>query len=163
MNTSIAVDVDAAPPRPRHTSLVPGKFTRILSDIHYGDRASRVDRLTQLRPLLDGVTHVVLNGDTLDTRPGPLPAHTAECRAAVSALFPREVVTSTFLTGNHDADFCPLHHLDLAGGEVFVTHGDIFFADIVPWSRDAALISRRIAEELRSVPGELHHHLDHRL
>jgi predicted phosphodiesterase len=163
MNTSIAIDVDAAPLMPRHTSFVPGKLTRILSDIHYGDRASRVNRLPQLRPLLDGVTHLVLNGDTLDTRPGPLPAHTAECRIAVSEFFSREVAASTFLTGNHDADFSPLHHLDLADGEVFVTHGDIFFDDIVPWSKDAALISRRIAEELRSLPSELHHHLDHRL
>jgi predicted phosphodiesterase len=141
---------------------VPGPLIRIFSDLHFGDRASRVDRLTQLRPLLDGVTHLVLNGDTLDTRAGPLPAHTAECRAAVNDFFPREAAT-TFLTGNHDADFSPLHHLDLAGGNVFVTHGDIFFDDIVPWSHDAALISRRIAEELRSLPRELHHHLDHRL
>ena len=145
------------------TSLVPGKLIRILSDIHYGDHASRVDRLPQLRPLLDGVTHLVLNGDTLDTRPGPLPAHTAECRAVVAEFFSREVSTATFLTGNHDADFSPHHHLDLADGKVFVTHGDIFFDDIVPWSKDAGLISRRIAEELRSLPSELHHHLDHRM
>jgi predicted phosphodiesterase len=145
------------------STLMPGQLIRILSDVHYGDHASRVVRLSQLRPLLDGVTQLILNGDTLDTRPGPLPAHTAECCAIVSEFFSREVAVSTFLTGNHDADFSPHHHLDLAGGQVFVTHGDIFFDNIVPWSRDAALISRRIAEELRSLPGELHEHLDHRL
>jgi predicted phosphodiesterase len=142
---------------------VPGPLIRIISDLHYGDHSSRVARLPQLRPLLDGVAHLVLNGDTLDTRTGPLPEHTAECRAAVHDFFPGVVAATTYLTGNHDADFSPLHHLDLAGGQVFVTHGDIFFDDIVPWSHDAALISRRIAEELRSVPQELHHHLDHRL
>ena len=140
-----------------------GSLTRIFSDLHYGDRASRIERLAQLRPLLDGVTSLVLNGDTLDTRAGPNPAHTAECRAAVNEFFPREVAATAFLTGNHDGDFSSLHHLDLAGGKVFVTHGDIFFEDIVPWSHDAALISRRIAEELRSLPSELHDHLDHRL
>jgi len=145
------------------SSYVPGELTRIFSDIHYGDRASRVDRLDQLRPLLNGVTHLVLNGDTLDTRPGPLPVHTDECRAAVSKFFSSEVKKVTFLTGNHDADFSPLHHLDLADGKVFVIHGDIFFDDIVPWSNDAALIGRRIAEELRTLPPELHYHLDHRL
>ncbi|MGH7955919.1 MAG: metallophosphoesterase family protein [Opitutaceae bacterium] len=138
-------------------------LTRILSDLHFGDHASRVDRLAQLRPLLDGVTHLVLNGDTLDTRAGPFPAHTAECTAAVRAFFPGEVASATFLTGNHDGDFSPLHHLDLANGKIFVTHGDIFFDDIVPWSHDAALISRRIAEEYRAVPAELHQDLDHRL
>jgi predicted phosphodiesterase len=144
-------------------TFVPSKLTRIFSDIHYGDQASRVDQLHQLRPLLDGVTHLVLNGDTLDTRPGPFPDHTARCRSAVADFFPAEVAQVTFLTGNHDADFSPQHHLDLADEKVFVTHGDIFFDDIVPWSKDAKLISRRIAAELHAVPPELHHHLDHRL
>jgi predicted phosphodiesterase len=142
---------------------VPVELTRILSDLHYGDHASRIESLQQLRPLLDGVGHLVLNGDTLDTRAGPFPAHTEECRAAVNEFFRHHVAASTFLTGNHDADFSPLHHLDLAAGSVFVTHGDIFFDDIVPWSHDAALISRRIAEELQSIPVEMHHQLDHRL
>lgn len=142
---------------------MPVPLTRVLSDIHFGDHASRVDRLTHLRPLLDGVSHVVLNGDTLDTRPGPNPAHTAECRARVVDFFPRHAPTTTYLTGNHDADFSALHHLDLAGGKVFVTHGDIFFDDIVPWSHDATLIARGIAKELLGVPTALHHDLDHRL
>jgi predicted phosphodiesterase len=141
---------------------VPGKLTRIFSDLHYGDHASRATRLAQLRPLFEGVSQLVLNGDTLDTRSGPLPAYTAECRAAVSAFFPREVPDATFLSGNHDADFTPLHHLDLAGGNVFVTHGDIFFNDIVPWSHEAAVIGRRIAEEMRTLPVELHDDLDRR-
>lgn len=142
---------------------MPAELIRILSDVHYGDRASRVTRLEQLRPLCDGVSRLVLNGDTLDTRPGPAPAYTAECRAEVSEFFPRQAPETTFLTGNHDADFSPHHHLDLAGGKVFAIHGDIFFDDIVPWSQDAPLISRRIAEELRHLPSELHHELDHRL
>lgn len=140
-----------------------GSLTRILSDLHYGDHASRIDHLTQLRPLLDGVDHLVLNGDTLDTRPCPDPAHTEDCRAAVNTFFARESPRTTFLTGNHDADFSPHHHLDLAGGAVFAVHGDIFYDDIVPWSQDAPLISQRIAEELRRLPSDLHHHLDHRL
>lgn len=136
---------------------------RILSDIHYGDRGSRVDRLEQLRPLLAGVTHLVLNGDTLDTRPGPHPAHTRECADTVRDFFARETPHTTFLTGNHDADFSPVHHLDLADGRAFAIHGDIFFDDIVPWSRDAALIRRRIAAELQGIPSLLHHNLDQRM
>lgn len=142
---------------------MPGLPIRILSDIHFGDHASRVGRLAQLRPLLDGVAHIVLNGDTLDTRSGPRPSHTAACRAEVADFFGREVAESTFLTGNHDADLSDCHHLDLAGESVFVTHGDIFFDDIVPWSNDAALIRHKIEAELRALPVALHHHLDHRL
>src|SRR3954466_6212027 len=64
-----------------HSATVPAKLTRIFSDVHFGDRASRVDRLAQLRPLLDGVDQLVLNGDTMDTRPGPRPQYTSACRA----------------------------------------------------------------------------------
>jgi predicted phosphodiesterase len=142
---------------------VAGDLIRILSDIHFGDRASRVHELPQLRPLLSGVTHLVLNGDTLDTRPGPFPAHTAECCAAVLDFFAREVAATTFLTGNHDPDFSARHYLDFAAGRVFVVHGDIFFEDIVPWGRDAPQIAHLIEVELRNVPAALRHDLDQRL
>jgi UDP-2,3-diacylglucosamine pyrophosphatase LpxH len=122
-----------------------------------------VAQLEQLRPLCDGVNHLVLNGDTLDTRPGPSPDHTAECRDRVRAFFPGVVPRATFLTGNHDADFSPDHHIDLADGAVYVVHGDIFFDDIVPWSADAPLISRRIAEEMARLSPSLHHDLEQRL
>lgn len=127
-------------------------LTRILSDLHYGDRASRVDSLAQLSPLLAGVTHLVLNGDTLDTRPGPAPAHTARCLAEVRAFFPARVPRVTFLTGNHDADLTADHAVDLAEGAVFVTHGDILHEDIVPWSQDAGSIRPQIAAGLAALP-----------
>lgn len=142
---------------------MPGEITRILSDLHFGDRASRVYRLEQVRPLLQGVAHVVLNGDTLDTRPGPDPAHTEDCRAAVARFFGREVGRTTFITGNHDADFSPHHYLELGRGAVFVIHGDILFDNIVPWSRDARLAGREIAAGLQRLPLDLRDDLDHRL
>ncbi|MEY2879586.1 MAG: hypothetical protein RLZZ15_1966 [Verrucomicrobiota bacterium] len=133
---------------PRPFAAVPPRLLRIFSDVHYGDPASRVRRLAQLRPLLDGVDHVVLNGDTLDTRPGRRPIYTAECRAAVETFFGEHSAATTYLTGNHDPDISPHHALDLAGGQVFVTHGDILWDNIVPWGRDAAPIGRRIAAGL---------------
>lgn len=137
-------------------------LTRILSDIHYGDRATRVVRLAQLTPLLDGVPHIVLNGDTLDTRPGPDPQHTAACREEVGKFFAAAAPSTTFLTGNHDSDISPHHTLDLADGRVFAVHGDIFFSDLVPWSKDAPLIARLIEKELRTMRPEDHHVLEHR-
>lgn len=138
------------------------QLTRIISDLHYGEHACRVARLGQLRPLLAGVDHLVLNGDALDTRPGPRPDHTAERIAEVRAFFPREVPGTTFLTGNHDADFSDRHFLDLGHGSVFVTHGDIFFNDIVPWSQDAPHIRRSLAAEFESGPAHLRGDLAHR-
>lgn len=136
---------------------------RIFSDIHFGDRASRVLRLAQLRPLLAGIDHAVLNGDTLDTRPGPLPRHTAECRAEVMAFFPAHAPRVTFLTGNHDADLSTEHTLDLHAGDLFVVHGDVFFDNIVPWSRDAKLIEHRLEAERQRRPKPVPETLEERI
>jgi len=129
---------------------VPG-FTRILSDLHYGDRASRLRSLAQLRPLLDGPDEFILNGDTLDTRHGPYPERTARARAEVTAFFSAAAPRITHLTGNHDPDISPHHSLDLAAGQVFVTHGDIIFDNVVPWGRDAAFFDTRIAHGLTAL------------
>jgi predicted phosphodiesterase len=130
---------------------VPGPLIRIFSDLHYGDRASRVLRLAQLDPLLAGVSHLVLNGDTLDTRPGPRPDHTAQLRADLAAWLIAAGLPTSLLTGNHDPDLSPDHTLDLAAGRVFLTHGDILFDNIVPWGRDVPEITRLLAAELAAL------------
>lgn len=136
---------------------------RILSDIHFGDQASRVRRLAQLRPLLQGIDQLVLNGDTLDTRPGSDPRRTSELRSEVLAFFARESPATTFLTGNHDADLTPTHALDLADGLVFAVHGDILFEDIVPWSRDVPMIRRLLTAESANPAFQSGSELDRRL
>src|SRR5882672_4216711 len=138
---------------------VPPAVTRIFSDLHFGDRASRAVRLAQLRPLLAGVDRLVLNGDSLDTRPGPAPEFTAALRAEVAGFFTREVAAVSFVTGNHDADISALHSLDLADGRAFVVHGDILFEQIVPWGKDAPLIARLLAEERAKLSGDIEHDL----
>jgi len=125
---------------------------RIFSDIHYGDRLSRAHRLAQLQPLLAGIDRLVLNGDTLDTRAGPNPAHTERCRAEVADFVARAGVPVTFLTGNHDPDFSDQHMLELADGEIFVIHGDVLFESIVPWGHDAEPIRREVRAALAALP-----------
>ena len=121
--------------------------TRIFSDLHYGEHASRVRSLAQLRPLLTGAQRLVFNGDSLDTRPGRNARYSAARREELVAFVGEHAPSTTFITGNHDADLSDQHELELADRTVWVTHGDIFFDDIVPWSRDAALAGRRIAAE----------------
>ncbi len=128
------------------------EITRVFSDVHFGDRASRVRRLAQLGPLLEGVSQLALNGDTLDTRVGPAPAQTAADHAEVMVFFRQAVPAVTYVTGNHDPDVSMSHVMDFAAGQVCATHGDIFFENIVPWGRDAALITQRIEAERRSLP-----------
>ncbi len=125
---------------------------RIFSDLHFGDRASSVRRLADLRPLFDGASAVILNGDTLDSRPSPIPADTIALCAEVREFFAQHAPSPTFLTGNHDSDISTTHALDLAGGRVFATHGDVLFDTIVPWSRDVPLISELLAAEFAGRP-----------
>jgi predicted phosphodiesterase len=127
---------------------------RIVSDVHYADRSSRVRSLEQLRPLLDGVTQFVFNGDTLDTRPSKDPQYTVRMRRQVLDFFGAAAVPVTFLTGNHDPDMSDEHMLELAEGRVLVTHGDVLFDNIVPWSKDASSIRRKVIAALAALPDD---------
>ena len=112
---------------------------RIISDIHYGDRASTVYRLSQLAPLAEDTTRLICNGDTTDTRPEP-DLEAINQRRADLATFAKNCSSQVqFLTGNHDPDISDIHHVGLADGHVLLTHGDILYHNIVPWGRDADL------------------------
>jgi predicted phosphodiesterase len=146
---------------------------RIFSDLHLGDRGCRVRTLDQLAPLFDGADALVLNGDSLDTRPGPVHlsatalaaanADTAAQRAGFLDFLAHHAPPTTLLTGNHDPDISTQHTLDLADGQVFVTHGDIFFDDIVPWSRDVPLMRQLLAREFAALTPDERGRLDLRL
>ncbi len=136
---------------------------RILSDLHYGDRASRIRALPELLPLFAGASSLGLNGDTIDTRPSRTPDVTAALRAETLDFFAHSTPPTTFLTGNHDPDISTRHTLDLAGGRIFVTHGDIIFEDLVPWGQDAPVVRERIAVELAKLSPEAREQLDPRL
>jgi predicted phosphodiesterase len=125
---------------------------RIFSDVHFGDRASRVHSLAQLRPLCEGAAALILNGDTLDTRAGPDPDRSSRLLSEVRSFFSAVGAPTTLLTGNHDPSLSPHHACDLADGQVFVTHGDIFYDEIVPWGHDAEFIRRRLRAATADTP-----------
>lgn len=137
--------------------------TRILSDIHYGDRSSQVLALGQLRPLVEGIDALILNGDTMDTRTGPSPERTQRQKEEVLAFFGGLGIPVTYLTGNHDPDFSSVHRMELAGGKVFLTHGDLLFRDVVPWSRDRATIYQSLETAFSAFPAHVRPDLDQRL
>jgi predicted phosphodiesterase len=143
---------------------------RIFSDLHLGDRGCCVQTLGQLAPLFDGANSLVINGDSLDTRPGPVHlsatalaaanADTAAQRAGFLDFLAHHAPPTTLLTGNHDPDISAQHTLDLADGQVFLTHGDIFFDDIVPWSRDVPLMRKLLAREFAALTPDERGRLD---
>lgn len=135
---------------------------RILSDLHLGYASSRVQEPAQLAPLVEGTQTVIFNGDTVETR---FPRERARARETVKAL--RELcraehARAVFLTGNHDPDVTDTHHTELAGGTVLVTHGDILFHGLSPWSTEAPLLREAHERELAALgdPADLPRRLE---
>ena len=137
-------------------------LTRILSDLHYGDPTSRVQSLPSLRPLFEGADRIVFNGDSVETRPGPPLGWRNELRARFLDFVQREVPRAVLVTGNHDADLADTHHVDLLAGVVFVTHGEIFFEDLVPWGPQPR-IRDLFARELAGLSAGARHSLEGRM
>lgn len=120
---------------------------RIFSDLHYGDSESRIRTLDALAPLFAGADQIVLNGDTVDTRSDP--DHTT--RSALRAFFAGRCGTVIWLSGNHDPDIEGPAELSLLDGRVWITHGDVLFDDIAPWSS----LRREMIRRLTSLAGDL--------
>lgn len=108
--------------------------------------------LHALSPLFEGADRIVLNGDTLDTRVSRWPQFTQELRCKVREFFGRNSPPFTFLTGNHDPDISDQHTVELADRRVYVTHGDILYEELVPWSRDARVLRERVKNGLAEIP-----------
>jgi predicted phosphodiesterase len=126
---------------------VSSEVVRIFSDLHYGDRASTLRVLAEINPLFEGCSQIILNGDTLDTRPSRHPATTSALRGEVADFFARLAPPATWLTGNHDPDISNQHAVELRDRRVYATHGDILFENLVPWGRDASILRKLIDQE----------------
>jgi predicted phosphodiesterase len=122
---------------------------RIFSDLHYGDSESRIRTLDALAPLFAGADQIVLNGDTLDT----LSDTDHATHTALRTFFAGQTGTVTWLSGNHDPDIeNGLAELSLLDGRVWITHGDVLFDEIAPWSSLRGEMSRRLAALSRDIP-----------
>lgn len=136
---------------------------RIVSDQHLGERSSRVAGATALTPLFDGAAQVVLNGDSVETlfldRSAEARAHKAEFDAFAAAHAARLRV----ITGNHDPDISPLHHLDAADGRILITHGDLVFPQMTPWGWEPPFFLPEFDRRLRLEPPESRSELETRL
>jgi predicted phosphodiesterase len=112
----------------------------ILSDLHLGRPHCAARSADALRPLWDGVDHLVINGDVAEVHH---PNHWTTAARQTLRLFDlceTDGVELTLLSGNHDPFITDLRHLHLAGGVVFVTHGDVLHPAVSPWSPASARI-----------------------
>jgi predicted phosphodiesterase len=121
----------------------PSDPTIIISDLHLGHRASQVRDPEELVPMLKEARSVIFNGDTVEMRT-PVDRPVGRRLAAVVARLCHSIgCRATFINGNHDPAVSKVDHLDLMDGRILVTHGDILFLGVAPWSRQA-LAYRRI-------------------
>jgi predicted phosphodiesterase len=117
--------------------------TIIISDLHLGHRASQIRDPEELVPILKEGRSVIFNGDTVEMRT-PVDRPVGRHMAAVIARLCHSIgCRATFVNGNHDPSVSKVDHLDLMDGRILVTHGDILFLGVAPWSRQA-LAYRRI-------------------
>ncbi|GAB5562805.1 MAG: hypothetical protein SynsKO_44520 [Synoicihabitans sp.] len=121
---------------------------RVLSDLHFRDATSKIDRLHDLEPLLDGVSELWINGDCCDNQSGMTRTELDEIRG----FFNDRVRRVRFITGNHDPDISHEHEAQTPDGRVWATHGDVFLDDIVPWSRVRSNLLDRMAAVRRAHP-----------
>ena len=125
-----------APRRP-----VADSSLRIFSDLHFRDPRGELHDLARFAPLLGDAGRVVFNGDSIDTQIPALARHAPELLEFAKHSGRR----IDWLSGNHDPDICDLAELSLADGRVWITHGDVFFEAIAPWSHHAAELRHRMA------------------
>lgn len=136
---------------------------RIISDIHFGHPGCIVERVENLAPLFRGARTVVFNGDSVELRflagrqAGQKNAELLR-RACLA-----EGAQPVFLNGNHDPIVASENHLDLVGGAVLVTHGDLLFHDISPWSSEAAIMKDAHTKALTELGDDLFHDFETRL
>jgi predicted phosphodiesterase len=116
---------------------------RILSDLHWGHKASLIKDLDSLEGLLSEPDEFIFNGDTLEQKFENSPSH---LNAPLPSIGQFENCVKSwktkahFITGNHDPKISQHHYCELNDGEILITHGDGIFKDIAPWSQNAQLL-----------------------
>jgi predicted phosphodiesterase len=128
---------------------------RIISDLHLGHPACLLDSPADLAPLLRGVGTVIFNGDTSEMRSLEDREKGWERIRELEEVCRCLGVKPVLINGNHDPIVSPhLSHLDLADGAILVTHGDMLFHDISPWSKEAEMMGEAHTQALEELEEE---------
>lgn len=106
----------------------------ILSDTHLGRPGSGARSASALRPLWQGASRLIVNGDVAELSDSTHRVEAARQVMQVQAFCEQDGVELTLLPGNHDPMVGDKRYLRLFGGEVFVTHGDALHPAISPWT-----------------------------
>lgn len=126
---------------------------RIISDLHLGHSASLAREISQVEPLFQDVRSVIFNGDTIEMRSERSRERAAMILEEVQAFCARQAARTCFINGNHDPIISTINHLELGGGSLLVTHGDVLFHQATPPSRPRRGLRRRTRPKLMQTLG----------
>jgi predicted phosphodiesterase len=118
----------------------------ILSDLHLGHPASKVERAEQLRSVLEGSGTVVFNGDTFQELAREFRPRSKVLLKDLQSLCAELGAEVLLLPGNHDPGLEGQGWLELADGRVVITHGDAVMWGGSPWSRESLTRREKVRE-----------------
>lgn len=135
----------------------------ILSDFHIGHQATLVTDVELVAPLFSEGQTVLFNGDTFEMR-----LKSSRERALHQAKRLKQVISecgaqAQFICGNHDPIISGTSHAEFADQGILITHGDILYQNVAPWSLNARLYDRAHRSELHRLPPAEHKDLASRL
>lgn len=126
----------------------------ILSDLHLGHKASSIDDVAALEPLLRGAGTVILNGDTWQELAREFRDDGQRLWQELQDLCQRMKIDVIALPGNHDPSNGSQNSITLAKGKIIIMHGDCIFPEVAPWSRVAMLKKSELRELIARHPQE---------
>ena len=113
--------------------MLPVARTLVISDTHLGRPGRGAGSAVALRPLWEGFDRLIINGDLAEIGDAGCRGQAAREVVALQEMCESDGVEVVLLSGNHDPLITDRKTLSLAGGEVFLTHGDLIHRDISPW------------------------------
>ncbi|MCH6258331.1 metallophosphoesterase family protein [Puniceicoccaceae bacterium K14] len=128
------------------------KKLRILSDIHFGHKASIIKEIDQLEDLCRGTDKLIFNGDTIEQKYEDSPKHTYNPLPSFydfSDKVSQWCSDIHFISGNHDPSISQNHFMETHDGDVFITHGDGIFENIAPWSKNVEVLNKACSKRIK--------------
>lgn len=135
----------------------------ILSDTHLANPGRGAGSAAALRPLWEGASEVIFNGDVAEIADEKLRGQAARQVVELLDLAEADGVKLTFISGNHDPLLTDRRYLRLANREVFLTHGDILHPAISPWTDHAKHLQALHADAVLSLDPDKARDIDHQL
>jgi UDP-2,3-diacylglucosamine pyrophosphatase LpxH len=138
---------------------MPDQRVLIISDLHLGRPRLAARSAEALRPLWNTITHLVINGDVAEVHHKSHWSQAARQTMRLFDLCEDDGVHLTLLSGNHDPYISDTRHLQLGGGRVLVTHGDVLHPAVAPWSPASGRILKAREQAIESLEPEQRTHL----